>query len=44
MSNLTPAAKKARNSAYVARTAFGSGLALSLIANVWASACLLYHI
>jgi hypothetical protein len=35
---MTPAARKARNTAYIARTAFGLGLALSLGANVWASA------
>lgn len=35
---LTPAARKARNSAYIARSAFGAGLVLSLAANVWASA------
>lgn len=34
---MTPAARKARNSAYIARAAFGAGLALSLGANVWAS-------
>jgi hypothetical protein len=38
MIKLTPAAKKARNSAYLARATFGLGLAVSLVANVWASA------
>jgi hypothetical protein len=35
---MTPAARKARNAAYLARTAFGAGVAVSLAANVLASA------
>ncbi len=34
---MTPAARKARNAAYLARTAFGAGVAVSLAANVMAS-------
>jgi hypothetical protein len=34
---MTPAARKARNAAYLARTVFGVGIAVSLVANVLAS-------
>lgn len=37
MPNLTAAARKARNAAYLARTAFGLGVVVSLTANVVAS-------